>query len=302
MSILYIFQSKIFVLILISNYYSLFYVLRYRLVRHVWNLSIQESINVNVTAQQSCNSKSLEQLTLSVTATNMNKIHHPVVTEISVLNAAVLAEDWTLLNDIVAPQSIKLYSQESVHILLKAQRKTSKKGSYSLVSFVPHKLSMQYSNSAYLDFAKRNEFNKTNIFDTNDNTDNADKNKKKPDATLILRWQAHVIDSKGIKRTVYGQNQVPVYIIQEEEEEEDEYLGPVIFYDNKQDEDVYSSNKKEADLSLLQRQISYNLIHPVKISHDFNSKKLCIIRIKMLLHSIADTSLEVTVKTLETSR
>ncbi|KRT81734.1 hypothetical protein AMK59_5774 [Oryctes borbonicus] len=276
---------------------------KYRLVRHVWNLSIQESIKVNVTTQQSSNSKTSEQLTLSVTATNMNKMHHVIGTEISVLNSALLSEDWTLLNEMVAPECIKLHSQESVHIVLKAQRRSSKNSSYSVVSFVPHKQSLQYSNSAYLDFAKRNDQNRINVFDTSNDIENLSKNKK-VDATLILRWQAHVIDSKSIRRTVYGQNQVPVYIIQEdEEEEEDDYLGPIVFFDNRQDEDSFTPNKKkDDDLSMLQRQISYNLIHPVKISHDFTLKKLCIIRIKMLLHSIAETSLEVIVKTLEISR
>ncbi|GJQ66108.1 hypothetical protein Trydic_g5778 [Trypoxylus dichotomus] len=275
---------------------------RYRLVRHLWNLSIQESINVIVTTQRSCNSTSSERLTLSVTATNMNRTHHPIGTEVSVLNAALLAEDWTLLNETVAPANIKLHSQESVLILLKAQRRSSKKNSYSLVSLVPHKQSLQYSNSAYLDFAKRNEKNRINVFDTSNSDIENTSNDKKVDATLILRWQAHVIDSKGTRRTVYGQNQVPVYIIQaEEEEDEDDYLGPVVFFDNKQDENLALNKKKEEELSMLQRQVSYNLIHPVKISHDFTVKKLCILRIKMLLHSIAETSLEVIVKTLEVS-
>lgn len=269
----------------------------------MWNLSVQESINVTVTAQQSCISKKTQQLTLSVTVTNMNKIHHPIVTEISVLNAALLADNWTLLKEIVVPESVKLNSQESVHILLKAQRKSKKKDSYSLVSFVPQKQSIQYSNSAYLDFAKRNEQSRLNIFDTSDNIDDA-KNNKKSDATFILRWQAHVIDSKGGKRTAYGQNQVPVYIIQSiEEDDEDDYVGPVVIFDTKQEQDTNTVNSKDAeDLVFLERQISYNLIHPVKIFHDFSSKKLCIIHVKMLLHSIGDTNLEVTVKTLEALR
>lgn len=274
---------------------------KYRLVRHVWNLSIQESIKVSAITQQSSNSKTSEQLTFSVTATNMNKVHHSFVTEISILNAALLADDWALLNDVVAPDYIKLHPQESVHILLKAQRKTNKKSYSSSVSFAPHQQSVQYSSSAYLDFARRNEQSRVNIFDNINDVDSAIN--KRVDATLILRWQAYVIDNKGGKRTVQGQNQISVYIIQEEEEEEDDYIGPVVFFDNRQNEDAFTSSKKvEENLSTLQRQISYNLIHPVKIYHDFNARKLCIVHIKMLLHSIADTAMEIIVKTLEINR
>ena len=268
-------------------------------MRHAWHLSVQESIEVNVSTKPSYHSKMSQEFNLSVTVHNMNRLHHAVVIELTVLNVGLLSTNWILLNSFIAPSGVKLYAQESTTMLLKCQRRRNKDNSYSVVS-LQHSDGLNNINSTYLDIAKRWGQNKTNIFE--DEADNIERIVNKLESMLLLRWRADVTDSKGIKSRAFGQNilQIP---IAEMNDNSCSHIGSVIFYDNKQDDNYYKTQKMEYKNGIsLENQIRYNIVHSPCIQHNFKLKKLCIIPVKLILYSMVDTNIAVTVRTLHENR
>lgn len=286
---------------------------RYRLVRHVWHLSIQESIKVDASAMQSCASKDVEQLALMVRATNLNKIHHAILTEIRLLTAALLSRDWVLSADTTPPANIKLESQASYYLFLKMRRETQNrnmaqltnnkngKNNYSQVAFISDGEDPSVtSNSACLDFAKRNDRERANVFDPEEEI-TPSLNIRKRDAMLVLRWRANVTDSSGRHRVVYGQNQIPIHVTPSSYAKN----APVVSSD-----DVITQTESFGEVAIDvtpslhygDNQITYNLLHPACVTHDFTAKKLCVVPVKLLLHSVAAVPLIIKVHTLGTSR
>nr|XP_022915433.1 trafficking protein particle complex subunit 8 [Onthophagus taurus] len=269
---------------------------RYRLVRHVWNFQIHDSLKVDLKPYQSHTAENVEQLSLSLKAMNMNKIHSPIYSQITILNAAILSENWILLNEVVNPEIIELGPQDSAHILLKAKR-ILKKNINNQINFI--KIPPNYPKAGYLDFAQRIDQNRINIF----NESVCETNNDQKEGTVILRWKAKVADTVGNERYVYGQNQVIINLEKIEEDDESGYKGPIVFSDGKNDDNLVTTKiKEQEELQRKEQQIRCNVIHPTKIIHNFQINKLCIIRVKLLLHStVDDTDLEVIIKTLETS-
>lgn len=58
---------------------------------------------------------------------------------------------------------------------------------------------------------------------------------------------------------------------------------------------------KHAAFLVLSLQITYNMVHPSKISHNFESQSICVVPVSVILHSTVSTPLEVKVNTLGTS-
>ncbi|CAG9855344.1 unnamed protein product [Phyllotreta striolata] len=266
---------------------------RYRLVRHNWNLMVQESIIVDVSTQASHNSKTVEELALAMKITNLNKVHNSVLTQITLLNIGLLSKYWTLTKDIATPKYINLHSQESAHILLKAKRLVKNTSEYSTVPLNADRKSIQNMSKQFLAFAKKSEKPLLTMFDDFDSL----HFKENKDGILLLQWQALVIeDSK--KRIVCGQTNIPIEINRKDEN--------VIQMERILSDTFIDINDKtiteEETAQSAQKQISYNLIHPPVIVHDFREKKVCIVPVKILLHSIVDSKvLMVTVNTTDPS-
>ncbi|XP_017768287.1 PREDICTED: trafficking protein particle complex subunit 8 [Nicrophorus vespilloides] len=268
---------------------------RYRLIRHMWNLHIQESIRVEVNAKQSWNSKNIEQLVLTIKAINLNKIHHAVVTEITLIKVALLSQNWILSKDVSSPKNIKLDTQESVNIFMKIDRKASKISNYSEMSFISTKQMNQQSQYAYLDFAKRNDQSRINIFDNIESLDSY----KKHDGTLILRWQAIITDSEGQKRMISGQNHIPVDVTTVEETLVEDCPAPNYSFERI----PIDLQTEETDklVKLNDKQITYNIVHPPVVCHNFDQSKLCIVPLNLHLHSVSETQIVVKICTIGTS-
>lgn len=266
---------------------------RYRLVRHSWNLMVQESIVVDVSTQASHNSKTVEELALAMKITNLNKVHNSVLTEITLINVGLLSKYWTMTKDIATPKYINLHSQESAHILLKAKRSVKDTSEYSSVPLNADKKSIQNMSKTFLAFARKSERPLLTMFDEYDSL-NFKENK---DGILLLQWQALVIEGTK-KRIVCGQTNIPIEI---NRKDEDVIQMERILSDTFIDISDKTISEDESVQST-QKQVSYNLIHPPVVKHNFNEKKICIVPVKILLHSIVDNKiLNVTVNTTEPS-
>ncbi|KAG5890112.1 hypothetical protein JTB14_005243 [Gonioctena quinquepunctata] len=265
---------------------------RYRLVRHSWNLTVQDSISVDISSQSSHNSRTVEELALAMKITNLNKVHNSVITEVMLLNVGMLSKRWIFTKDIVTPQYINLHSQESAHILLKAKRALQETSKYSTIPLNIDKKSIQSLTNTYLSFAKKSERPSLTMFDDFETY----KFKENKDGVLLMQWQALVMEGNQ-KRVVHGQTQVPIKIIRKDHLalRIEKYLSsdPII--------DINDKPVSEEDSTQnAQNQVAYNLVYPPVVKHDFNNVKLCTVPVRILLHSIVDkTALSVTVNTTD---
>ncbi|KAJ8941445.1 hypothetical protein NQ318_016077 [Aromia moschata] len=236
---------------------------RYRLVRHSWNLTVQESLAIDISTQASHNSKSIEELALAMKITNLNKVHNSVLTEVMLLNVGLLSKNWSLTKDIVTPKYINLHSQESAHILLKAKRAVKDFSEYSSVPLNSDKKSIQSLTNTYLAFAKKAEKPLLNVFDDLDCI-NFKENK---DGILLIQWQALVIDITG-RRIVNGQCHIPIEINRKEEDilQLERILSDTIIDLN----DKTVTEEEHAEIA--QKQVSYNLVYPPVVKHNFQKR------------------------------
>lgn len=275
---------------------------RYRLVRHTWQLSVQESVSVETVYQQSLNSKAVEQIILSIKVTNLNKVHHTILTEISLLKIALLSTKWLLLNETMAPKDVVLHSQETVHLILKGIRNPERKEKqYSEIIFSPKQALCNDTSRAYLDFAKKSIKIKTSVF--NDTQISTEQSSSMEEGILLLVWQAHVVDV-GNKNVVTGQNLVNISRLNIEDAQKTDCNKPIIFTEdiNQFKVDTVEANDEDA-LTVLQKQIIYSLKHPCVFYHNFHKNGLCVVPVQLLLHSVTGThSVSVTVNTLGTNR
>lgn len=116
--------------------------------------------------------------------------------------------------------AVKLQSQERIHLLLKACRtiNRSEKPNYTKKMFKPKqsKPSEKEIELACLDFARKVFCGEpSNIINQPETTQAVNgstsmPDKPKPEALLIVEWQATITDSVGNKRTAIGQNHLSV--------------------------------------------------------------------------------------------
>lgn len=258
---------------------------RYRLIRHTWNLTVEESISVDTSVQISHNAKNVEELAFAIKITNLNKPHSPVTTEVTLLSVGLLSKNWTLKKDIVTPKYVSLHTQESAHILLKAKRSMRTVSEYSVI---PLHSDTNYVNNlmnTYLALAKSYEKPSLNIFKDDLETFVFKENK---DGILLLQWQVLVND--GSKSTVTGQCHSPVNIRRFNED--------VLDMDKLISDPVIDINANDDNNEQDENQVSYNIICPPILRHNFQRETLCVVPVKLLLHSIVDDdSLSVIVNT-----
>ncbi|KAL3290126.1 hypothetical protein HHI36_023491 [Cryptolaemus montrouzieri] len=266
---------------------------RYRLVRHSWNLSVQESIEINITPLQSGNSKFVEELSIGVKASNLNKTHNSVLTELSLANISLLSKRWVFIGNIVSPQNINLHSQEAAHLLLKTRRKIQEKSEYSTVPLKHEDTSID-NQLAYLAFAKKTELRTVNIFDDTE----FENFKENQNGILLIQWQALIKDAKS-KRNARGQSFVPIKFAKLKKHPFSlEYAMtdiPISLEDN-------DKREKQKQAEMLKSQVAYNVVFPPVVQHTFEKSRICIVPVKLLIHSLEGQEvLQVTVKTVNTS-
>lgn len=196
---------------------------------------------------------------------------------------------------------MKLQSQESVHLLLKANRciNSSQNLNYSEV-LTSHNMKINKEmKEPFMNFAQRSMCFEMNGFESTPKTKEEYLNNV--EVLLVLGWQALVTDSAGNKRSVSGQHYIPVKKLPKLQNNSKE---PTInsFSSASSGSDQSALLAGMPNLSILQKQVVYCLKHPPVLTHDFANSKLCVVPVQLVLHSSADTELVIKVNTLGTSR
>lgn len=71
-----------------------FYVLRYRLVRHMWQLNVNESLSMG--ASCSISNMATGELGVDVNIKNLNQVHHPLMTEIMLNDISLFSPTYQI--------------------------------------------------------------------------------------------------------------------------------------------------------------------------------------------------------------
>lgn len=70
-------------------------------MRHVWHLSVQDSLSTIINVRHSRDCTDVETITFSLRVTNCNQIHHAVISEITLLQASLISPSWELSKDAI---------------------------------------------------------------------------------------------------------------------------------------------------------------------------------------------------------
>lgn len=166
-------------------------------MRHQWQFSIQESLELNVQCQPSYGHNEVETVILSLTVLNNNQDHSAVITEITLDQISLISHNWTLIPNNSKSRLVKLHSQEQVHLLLKASRSLKNDLTFSKIALIYDKLNPEMEcaceNFAYKNYKLSKE-----------------DGDGKMEALLVVRWLATVTDSDGNKRNTTGQHHLPM--------------------------------------------------------------------------------------------
>ncbi|XP_025837429.1 trafficking protein particle complex subunit 8 isoform X2 [Agrilus planipennis] len=267
---------------------------KYRLVRHTWMLNTQETLSAKVLCQGSFSSKSVEQLSLSAKITNLNKFHDLKIINVSLVKVLLLSSDWLLLKDLELPKTLRITSEQSIHLLLKARRNSKREEIYSEIILDPETFRPLLSNSVCLDLAIKNFEQHVSFLDEFVSQD-AGRKIHSPNQ-LVLQWKASVSDSSGQKKNIIGQTTTPLSFKDECD------IETSLSYEVNQTLDLtVSITKSNVSVETKKNQVFLSLLHPISIRHDFKNKKFCTIPVQIVLHNVVDAEMVVTVNTLGSS-
>ncbi|XP_046999759.1 trafficking protein particle complex subunit 8 isoform X1 [Schistocerca americana] len=299
---------------------------RYRLVRHSWEITVLGSVQCTSMATNSCvasTDESSQVLNLALQVKNVNQVHDPILTEVSVSQVSLVSKTWQLCGKIAVPTGVKLQAQESIHFVFSARRQKHKKERADPFSDLPIEDHVENVTSArespYVDFYNRHrarvisssgadetaEVSRNSVASQLENDDTTGMEEAlNINATLILRWQTEIRNGKGTKRMALGQHhlildKIAVLSVSSADDAKvpvpSEIEGPLRIFGP--DDSSYKSvtSEKYPTLDVLQRLVIHNIRHSPKVCHDFSVSRLCFVPVQLQLQNCSDTSLVVRV-------
>lgn len=303
---------------------------RYRLVRHSWEITVLGSVQCMSVATHSCvasTEESNQVLNVALQVKNVNQVHDPILTEVSVSQVSLVSKTWQLCGKIAVPKGVKLQAQESVHFVFSAcrQRHGSERAElFSDLSIEDHVDNItSASESPYVDFYNRHrarvisntaadetaEVSRSSVASQLDNDDTSSLEEAlNINATLILRWQIEIKNGKGTKRMALGQHhlileKIAVSSVSPADDPKvplpSEIEGPLRMF--APDDSSYKSvtSEKYPNIDVLQRLVVHNIRHSPKVCHDFSVSRLCFVPVQLQLQNCSDTSLVIRVNVSE---
>lgn len=303
---------------------------RYRLVRHSWEITVLGSVQCMSVATHSCvasTEESNQVLNVALQVKNVNQVHDPILTEVSVSQVSLVSKTWQLCGKIAVPKGVKLQAQESVHFVFSAcrQRHGSERAElFSDLSIEDHVDNItSASESPYVDFYNRHrarvisntaadetaEVSRSSVASQLDNDDTSSLEEAlNINATLILRWQIEIKNGKGTKRMALGQHhlileKIAVSSVTPADDPKvplpSEIEGPLRMF--APDDSSYKSvtSEKYPSIDVLQRLVVHNIRHSPKVCHDFSVSRLCFVPVQLQLQNCSDTSLVIRVNVSE---
>lgn len=201
--------------------------LKYRLVRHSWNLVVIESLAI----ESNCNLTNVltEEIGLDVAVRNLNQIHHPVSTEVALDELVLFCPKYRLQSDdlvhFTSPGCDRVFKQNELLLatellnfrcgLQMRDDEISKENEIDFIScqisraLVRNEANAPISLKSTNSFLMKEETKFLRVFGQTTNNEEFNQIVATPDQhmTLILNWSAVVKDNNAVvQRTAHGQH------------------------------------------------------------------------------------------------
>lgn len=205
--------------------------IRYRLVRHVWNLNVNESLSISVNC--SISNLKTNAFGVDVTVNNLNQVHHPLMTEIypreiclynpkfelDHTSGPILLHSPGMQRTFTEASGLRTTESLAIRIPLCEKRATSKPS--TTTDFVRNRLSSIVINndipveaSVLPPFTQLNSFlmkNETKFIGVLGQTGNNEEFNQivtdpDPHMTFAVTWRAVVNDNSSQQRQAFGQH------------------------------------------------------------------------------------------------
>lgn len=206
--------------------------IRYRLVRHVWHLNVNESLSISV----NCSVSNLQtsDIGVDVTVNNLNQVHHPLMTEIFPRevclycprykldqNAAPILMQSPGMQRMFATESSGLRTTESLSMRIDLRESGDRPKPDSTTAFVVDRLSsivikedIPVDARVLPPFTQLNSFlmkNETKFIGVLGQTGNNEEFNQivtdaDPHMTFCVTWRALVNDNSSQQRMAFGQH------------------------------------------------------------------------------------------------
>lgn len=201
--------------------------IKYRLVRHSWNLMVIESLAI----ESNCNLTNVatHEIGLDVAVRNLNQVHHPVSTEVAVKELVLFCPKYRLQSEdlvhFTSPGCARVFKQnelllatELLNFRCGLQVREDEISKENEIDFISSQLSralvLNEANSLISlkstnSFLMKEETKFLRVFGQTTNNEEFNQIVATPDQhmTLILNWSAVVKDNNAVvQRTAHGQH------------------------------------------------------------------------------------------------
>ncbi|XP_075215467.1 trafficking protein particle complex subunit 8 homolog l(3)76BDm isoform X2 [Lycorma delicatula] len=271
---------------------------RYRLVRHSWPISVYESLQVSAIAIRSCSScHKKETLNLRLRVKNNNQIHDPLLTEISIQLISLYSQSWQLSQQAYSPKELQLEAQEVVHLVLQATRRNSTKDQeLSSVHLLKEPSDLKPSK----DFLISSSSNVESQDELNNIALKELESAITLNSTLILMWKGEVTENGGCKRIAEGQHHVQLARLDEQTTWPPDPLVPS-FVPPTNTLRIFGSDSVTSHLAnnsavIRQWLLTFSLIHPRTVHHDFSINRVCIVSIKVAVQNCCESTVNIKIE------
>lgn len=205
--------------------------LRYRLVRHIWNMNVHESLNVGA----DCNIGNTEtnELGVDLQIKNMNQVHHALMTNIMVSNVNLYCSQYDLDYESIifmnSPSYERIFkgddetglkSDEAISLRIPLMDKATSVTKTSIQDFLNSQISEVVVRSIREaknqlpelatpgSFLMKHETKYIDVFEKGMTAEEFSSIISKPDRhmTICLSWKAIVNDGGAIQRNTFGQH------------------------------------------------------------------------------------------------
>ncbi|XP_011502697.1 PREDICTED: trafficking protein particle complex subunit 8 [Ceratosolen solmsi marchali] len=294
-------------------------VLKHRLSRHSWYLTVLDSIQSSAIVRRSAIiNGNFSMLNLIMQVKNSNQVHDPFMNEIELTDIAIQSDAWMLINSADIYGDIKIQPQEIRHFLLKLVRKADGNLNLSNINLSKN-ISEVSANIPYLSFIKKRHIMPLDANDVqNENQQMRIQMKDKPilssmklDSIVIIRWKAKVTEGGVVIRNTIGQHYIDLHYLDksynypiEKQLQPIEYNGRLKIFGpdiNISDAQTSMKNDQYSDLECQQNLVWFYLKYSKNVTHDFTGNRICIVPVMVNIQNNSESYVNVKVDTVGTS-
>ncbi|XP_012275553.1 trafficking protein particle complex subunit 8 isoform X2 [Orussus abietinus] len=289
---------------------------KYRVVRHTWQLTLLDSVQIstNVIRSGVCKDDS-PTLNMLIRVKNSNEVHDLVMNEISLTRVSLRSDSWSLSGPIALPSNVNIQPQEMFHLLLKLRRSKESDSEFSDVSLTTDG-DKSITDSPYIDFVQRRNIPSMDAspgesqLQLQPAIDSSLAVAVKLNSILILRWTAKVTERGVATRHATGQHHIDIEFLNRlykhpevSQTDRIEYSGRLkIFGPDRDVPDSKVPRKDElSELDCCKSLLSYTLRHSRRISHSFQKSRICIVPVSINLQNHSNSKIDVMIDTKGTS-